>query len=123
MRRFFTTALALCVLYSVNAQDTTLQTTPTPTAVPKRKLGAVPGGNDHFMIQLGYTSLQGKPDSIRTSGFSRSFNMYFMFAFPFRTNPKLSVALGPGIASDHIFFDRTDVRITDIRPTLEFRNV
>ena len=31
--------------------------------------------SDHFMIQIGYASLAGKPDSITTKGFSRSFNM------------------------------------------------
>ena len=76
--------------------------------------------NDHFMIQLGYTGWAGQPDSINTSGFSKSFNVYFMFDFPFKTNPKLSMAFGPGISSDHIIFKETYVGIKDITETLQF---
>jgi hypothetical protein len=49
--------------------------------------------------------------------------MYFMFAFPFKTNPHLSVAIGPGIATDHIFFEDTYVGIKDNTQTLAFKNV
>jgi hypothetical protein len=66
---------------------------------------------DHFMIQFGYAGWSGKPDSVTTSGFSRSFNMYVMFDFPFKTNPKISVALGPGIGTDNIFFENTNIDI------------
>jgi len=78
--------------------------------------------NDHFMIQLGVTNWAGKPDSITTKGFSKSFNVYFMFDFPFKTNPKLSMAFGPGIASDHIIFNKTYVGIKDATTTLQFRD-
>jgi hypothetical protein len=79
--------------------------------------------NDHFLFQLGYTKWAGKPDSIRTSGFSKSINGYFMFDFPFKTNPHLSMAFGPGIASDHISFTKTSVRIKDNTQLLNFTNV
>ncbi|MGK2864511.1 MAG: outer membrane beta-barrel protein [Chitinophagaceae bacterium] len=75
--------------------------------------------NDHFMVQLGYTGWAGKPDSVNTSGLSKSFNVYFMFDFPFKTNPKLSMAFGPGISSDHIIFKKTYVGIKD--PTEKIR--
>ncbi len=42
---------------------------------------------DHLLIQLGFNSWANMPDSINTRGLSRSFNMYFMFDFPFKTNP------------------------------------
>jgi len=114
MRRIVITALALCVVHLAFAQDTTVVAKPSPTRI---------GGNDHLLLQLGYTTWQGKPDSIQTKGFSRTFNIYFMFAFPFKTNPHLSVALGPGLATDHIFFDDTYIGIKDNTPTLAFRNV
>jgi len=116
MRRIVITALAICAAHFVFAQDTTVVTRTTPAT------NVSIGGYDHFLIQLGYAQWQGKPDSINTKGFSRSFNMYFMFAFPFKTNPRLSVAIGPGIATDHIFFENMDVRIGDLSPTLVFRN-
>ncbi|MEI9944276.1 MAG: hypothetical protein WDN26_08615 [Chitinophagaceae bacterium] len=42
--------------------------------------------NDHFMIQLGYAGWSGAPDSINLGGFSKSFNVYFMLDFPFKSN-------------------------------------
>ena len=116
MRRIVITALAICAVHLVFAQDTTV----TRTA-PTRPANI--GGYDHFMLQLGYTTWQGKPDSINTGGLPRTFNVYFMFAFPFKTNPHLSVAIGPGIATDHIFFEDTYVGIKDNTPTLAFRDV
>jgi hypothetical protein len=117
MRRFLFTALAICFVTALSAQDTTAR------SITRRLPKPVAGGNDHFMVQLGYTTWNGKPDSIRTGGFSRSFNVYFMFAFPFRTNPHLSAAIGPGIASDHILLDKMRVGITDRTANLEFRDV
>jgi hypothetical protein len=92
---------------------------------PKKKKQAIDMSNrpnDHFLFQLGYTSWAGKPDTIVTGGWSKSINAYFMFDFPFKTNPKLSMAFGPGIASDHIIFSKTHVGIRDNTPTLYFTN-
>lgn len=74
---------------------------------------------DHFMIQFGYAGWGGKPDTITTGGFSRSFNMYLLFDFPFKTNPRLSVAIGPGIGTDNIFFENTTIDIKN-RQQAEF---
>jgi hypothetical protein len=49
--------------------------------------------------------------------------MYLMLDFPFRTNRHFSVALGPGIATDHIFLDKRDARIQDNATNLVFKNV
>jgi len=78
--------------------------------------------NDHFLLQLGYTKWAGIPDTITTSGLSKSINAYFMFDFPFKTNPNLSMAFGPGIGSDHILFTKTHVGIKDNTTTFEFIN-
>jgi hypothetical protein len=120
MRRIVITALALCLACVGFAQDTTTTLTTTralPTTAPTI------GGYDHLLIQLGYARWRGKPDSIRTKGFSRTFNIYFMFAFPFKTNPHLSVAIGPGIATDHILFEDTHIGIAENTATLNFRDV
>ena len=79
--------------------------------------------NDHFLIQFGYTNWSGIPDTINQQGFSKSFNTYFMFDFPFKNNPKLSMAIGVGIASDHILFANTQVGIKDQTPAIRFTNV
>jgi hypothetical protein len=43
-----------------------------------------------------------------------------MFDFPFKTSPKLSIAVGAGIASDQIKFSKTYVGIKDATTTLLF---
>ena len=88
----------------------------------KKKIDLSGRSNDHLMIQLGHAGWSGKPDSIKTKGLSKSFNVYFLFDFPFKTNPKMSVAIGPGISTDHIYFNETYVGIKDATTTLRFTN-
>jgi hypothetical protein len=64
------------------------------------------------MLQFGMAGW-GKPDEITTKGFSRTFNGYFLFDFPFKSNPRLSVAVGPGVGTDNIFFDKMTVDLND----------
>ena len=112
-------SFALCsVLFSSSliAQENPAETKPKP------KIDMSNRANDHFLLQLGYTSWAGIPDSISTDGISKSINAYFMFDFPFKTNPKLSMAFGPGIGSDHILFSKTDVGIKDLTPSIYFTN-
>lgn len=67
--------------------------------------------SDHFMIQYGADSWTNRPDSVRTGGFSRHFNMYFMLDKPFKMSPKFSVAYGVGIGSSNIFFNHVNVDV------------
>jgi hypothetical protein len=67
--------------------------------------------NDHFMIEFSYDNWVGKTDSMNTSGFSRGFAMYFMFDFPFKTDPHWSVGAGIGIDASNIFFHDTNVGV------------
>ncbi|MEN9884330.1 MAG: hypothetical protein RLZZ420_1547 [Bacteroidota bacterium] len=76
------------------------------------KLDLSKRASDHFMLQFGMAGW-GKPDEITTKGFSRTFNGYFLFDFPFKSNPRLSVAVGPGVGTDNIFFDKTTVDLND----------
>lgn len=114
MRRVFLTALAFCLVGSLFAQS---DSTKTYT----KRIVAQP--NDHFMIQLGYLSWTGKSDSIHTGGLPRTFNMYVMMEFPFKTNPHFSVAIGPGIGSDNMYFDKMIVGIRDNVSRIPFTNV
>ncbi len=116
MRRIVITALAICFTTAVFAQ--------TDSMITRRVLKPQSTrSNDNFLLQLGYTQWNGKPDSIRTKGFSRTFNMYLMLDFPFKTNPKWSVALGPGIATDNIYFDKMNVDIKGQTDNLVFADV
>ncbi|HUQ97642.1 MAG TPA: outer membrane beta-barrel protein [Chitinophagaceae bacterium] len=127
MRRILVAAGFLFSAMAAVAQTDSAQApvaTPTPpttkTVINKSNL---PRSNDHFLMQLGYTTWQGAPDSIKTGGFPRTFNMYLLFDFPFKTNPHWSVAVGPGIATDNIYFDKGSVDITGTTANLVFRDL
>ena len=117
MRKIFFLALTLLCSTLIFAQS--------DTVVKKDILGsrALPRSNDHFLLQLGYLSWAGKPDSIKTGGLPRTVNVYFMLDFPFRTNPHFSAAVGAGIGSDNMFFKRTNVGIRDNAPAIRFTYV
>lgn len=116
-----TACVSFCMLYTF-AQDT-----PAPETKKKKKdwskVSLAGRANDHFLIQYGIAGWADKPDSISPAGFSRSFNFYVMLDFPFKTDPRFSVALGPGVGTDHIFFDNTHITHTDHSNPLQFQNV
>lgn len=89
----------------------------------KKKLDLSNRAADHFMIQYGADSWTNRPDSVRTSGFSRHFNIYFMIDKPFKTNPKFSIAYGIGIGSSNMFFKNTNVDVKANSTRLPFTNV
>jgi hypothetical protein len=76
-----------------------------------------------LLFQLGVAGWNGIPDTINKSGFSKSVNLYLMMDYPFKTNPHLSMAFGPGIASDHIVFAKTNVGIKENTAAIHFTNV
>ncbi|MBL0153804.1 MAG: outer membrane beta-barrel protein [Chitinophagaceae bacterium] len=92
----------------------------TAAKASKPKIDLSGRSNDHFMIQLGALNWSGKPDTLTTAGFSKSLNIYLMLDFPFKTNPKLSMGFGPGIASDQIVFSKTHVGIKDNTTAIQF---
>jgi hypothetical protein len=94
------------------------------TTITSRKIVDISNrSNDHLLLQLGYTNWANKPDTLHTTGFSKSLNIYLMFDFPFKTNPKLSMAVGLGVGSDHIIFTGTNIGIKEIAPEIRFTNV
>lgn len=116
MRKLFFSALVLCSsLVSFAQTDTSRNVRITsPMQIPS---------SDHFLIQIGGATWNNMPDSIRTKGLSRTFNMYLMMDFPFKTNPKFSVALGPGLSTDHIFLDKQSAEIAGSTTSIRFRNL
>lgn len=78
---------------------------------------------DHFMIQYGSDAWTGAPDSVKTGGFSRHFNLYFMFDKPFKTNPHYSVGYGIGFGTSNIFFKHTYVNLKSNTSKLPFTNI
>jgi hypothetical protein len=119
MKKIFLLSLCTLLITTLFAQQDSMQLQPP---VKKPLINLAGRANDHFLLQLGYTGWAGKPDSINPSGFSKSINVYFMFDFPFKTNPKLSMAFGPGISSDNIIFKETFVGIKESSALFQFND-
>lgn len=98
------------------------QETPKPEKKKKAPVDMSNRPNDHFMLQFGYANWSNIPDTINKQGFSKSLNAYFLFDFPFKSNPKLSIGFGIGIATDHIVFASTNVGIRNNTPSIYFTN-
>lgn len=79
---------------------------------------------DHLMIQFGSDSWVGAPDSVKTSGMGRHFNIYFMLDKPFRTNNKFSLAYGLGFGTNNQYIDNgTYVDVAQVANTIRFKQL
>jgi hypothetical protein len=101
--------IAFLILFSSGAVFAQLENKPVTTKKDWAKVDLSKRSSDHLLIQFGYMGWAQTPDSINVSGFNRQFNIYFMFDFPFKTNPKISVGLGAGVGTDNIFFENTTI--------------
>jgi hypothetical protein len=79
--------------------------------------------NDHLMIQLGYNGWAGIPDTIDTKGLPRTFNMYFMLDMPFKTDKRFSAAIGVGIATENMYFNKTSIGLKETSGPLKFKSL
>lgn len=99
--------------------------TPTVKAKDWSKMDLTGRAADHLMFQFGSDMWTGKPDSVNTgNGFSRHFNIYFMYDKPFKSDPHYSVAFGAGVGTSNVFFD--DHTLVDVKSTansLPFRKL
>lgn len=133
MKKYFGLFLALSLAFVSQAQDSTV-TNQVPPPPPIKKWSTINmnrRSNDHLMFQIGFDGWSNMPDTAQTGGLSRSFSSYFMFDFPFKTNPHLSVALGAGLSSSSMFFKKTYIDIIgknnstfkfqDVSDTLHFK--
>ena len=80
---------------------------------------------DHFLLQLSNDWWQGAPDSIKNKrkGLSRGANVYLMLNKPFRGNPRMSIAIGVGVGTSSIYFDKLDVDVAGTSRKLGFTNL
>jgi len=79
--------------------------------------------NDHLMLQYGVEGWANAPDSAKTSGFSRHFNVYAMFDKPFKNNQRLSLGLGVGLGTSNMFFKNKYIDLKNTGTKLPFRDV
>ncbi|HEY2722769.1 MAG TPA: outer membrane beta-barrel protein [Chitinophagaceae bacterium] len=100
------------------AQDST-----KTVSIKNKKANLAGRANDHFLLQVGLTNWVGRTDSMHTKGLSRSFNMYFMFDFPFKSNPHLSLGIGVGIGTDNIYFNKMNIGIKETTGYIQFQDL
>ena len=94
------------------------------TNTSETKLDLSSRAADHLMFQFGSDAWTNKPDSVKTSGFSRHFNVYFMYDKPFKKNQHYSVAFGAGLGTSNIFMDdHTYVNFKTTANTLPFQHL
>lgn len=121
MKRIVVFVLGLVITASAFAQDS------AATKKIKKDWSKISVANrpkDHFLLQLGYNNWTKVPDSINNKGIHRSVNAYFVLDFPFKTDPRISVAFGVGIGVDNQYFKTTSIDISGRqRDELSFRNV
>ena len=63
------------------------------------------------MVELGYDNWVGSTDSMNISGANHSENLYFMYAWPFKSDGRLSLAAGVGLGSSNIYFAHQEVLV------------
>lgn len=100
-----------------------LLTLPAIAQTPKKKYNLSERAADHFVLQLSSDRWTGVPDSIDShmGGVSRGGNIYLMLDKPFKGNEQLSVGLGIGVGTSHIFFKKMKVDIESSGRVLPFR--
>ena len=121
MKKLFLLATGFCFVFFLSAQEN-----PSTSKSKKKdwsKVKLTNRANDHFMLQYGMLTWSGKPDSINNRGWSNSFNAYIMIDMPFKTDPRFSVAFGPGIGVDNMFFEETNITTTNHLKPLQFQNL
>ena len=115
MKRFLLLTLAaLSIQIGLQAQE---------NGSSKKKVDLSNRPGDHLVIQFGHTTWTGVPDTIAMGKFSKSFNLYFMFDYPFKGNPNMSIGVGVGIGTDHLQFSKVNVGISQLGSVMPFTNV
>jgi hypothetical protein len=109
MKKILLSITALIAFATAFSQKTDTTAVKPAAAVPEKKkdwskIDLSHRANDHFMLQIGYAGWAALPDTLGTNNIPRSFNFYFLYDFPFKSDPRFSVAAGLGIGSANVFF-------------------
>lgn len=109
MKKIFVAVALFVAVGNVKSQNTKTDntsstSTSSKTDLKKTAVDLTNRANDHFMIQLGYENWSGADIIYGPKGFSRYFNMYFMFDNPSKSNPHISWAYGLGLNTNNYFF-------------------
>src|ERR1700733_6205937 len=124
MKKLFVIALAFLATTAAVAQkkdSVAVVTKPVPDIAPAApepvkkdwsKVKLTRRANAHLIFQLVYSNWAGAPDTIHVNGFNRTVNVYFMFDFPFKTDPRFSIGAGLGLGIDNVYFDKQGLKMT-----------
>lgn len=97
-------AAVLLVPAALHAQEVEKGSTNTAAKVEKP-------ARDFVMLQIGYDGWMA-PDSIKTTGFGRSFNAYLCYDFPI-SKSHFSFAAGVGVGTSNIYLNAQEIVLTD----------
>jgi len=123
MKKLLLLSLVVCSASALFAQDSTATATGKKKKKDWSKVSLANRANDHFMIQIGYLGWATSDNTINSKGIPRTFNFYFMLDFPFKTDPRYSVGLGAGLATDNMYFKNTTIDIAGLNnSTLLFKD-
>jgi Outer membrane protein beta-barrel domain len=113
MKKLLFIVFALVTVFTASAQE------------KKKPVDFMTRAGDHLMLQSTYDIWTGTPDSIKShlQGFHRGINVYVMLDKRFKSSPKFSVALGLGISTSNMYFDKMVVDIKSKTTTLPFISV
>lgn len=87
-----------------------------------KKINLINKPGDHLMLQLSSDHWASMPDSISShqSGFSRGFNVYFMYNKPLKNAPNYAIGIGLGVSTSNIVFKKMNVDLNATSATLPF---
>ena len=122
MKKVVLLFLSLFVLLQAWSQDTVVTNKKGKKDWSKISVAYRP--KDHWLMQAGYNLWTKEPDSIQDHGLPMSYSFYLMFDFPFKSNPRFSVAFGAGASFDNKGFEYTYIDISGSNTNrLLFQNV
>lgn len=73
---------------------------------------------DFLMLQFMYSGWLNAPDSVKASGFGRSFNGYICYDFPIK-NSHFSFAAGIGVGVDNIYLNDQEVVVNNVNDSVQ----
>ncbi len=93
-----------------------------PATSNTKKINLTNRPGDHLMIQFSSDHWTGAPDSISShqSGFSKGFNIYFMYNKPIKNSPNYAIGVGVGISTSNMIFKKMNVDLNATSATLPF---
>ena len=104
--------LALAFMSATHAQESTEN--------PVKKV--VKPARDYVMFQLTYENWYNTPDSVKTGGIGRGFNVYLCYDFPIAKS-NFSFAAGIGVGTSNIYFNDQLLVLNNNANTATFRTV